>query len=209
MLCQCGCGRKAKFRFKNGKFCCENHVNKCPNSKARRSGPASPFWKRIFSKETLEKMSKSAKKYGEKNPFFGKKHSEETKKHWSKVRKGKNNFTQSGLIKIKERMLGGGASYANSFVKDPSKPQTEVFRLVKQIFPSAEINYPFLNKSLDVAIPELKIWFEYDGNYWHPNKEKDLQRQKLIEEQGWKCIRYKDFVPTEEQLRSDIREVLR
>jgi len=44
---------------------------------------------RIFSEETLEKMSKA--NMGEKNPNFGKKHTKETKRKISQALKGENN----------------------------------------------------------------------------------------------------------------------
>lgn len=89
-------------------------------------------------------------------------------------------------------MLNGGASYCNKFIQNPSRPQVELYNRVKELFPSAILNYQFieLNYSLDIAIPELKIWFESDGTYWHQNTEKDLMRQRKIENFGWKCIRY-------------------
>jgi len=31
ILCQYGCGREAKYQFKNGKWCCENNIAKCPH----------------------------------------------------------------------------------------------------------------------------------------------------------------------------------
>jgi hypothetical protein len=32
-LCEYGCGKKATYRFKNGKWCCEKILNRCPNRK--------------------------------------------------------------------------------------------------------------------------------------------------------------------------------
>lgn len=30
-ICDYGCGREAKFQFKNGNWCCENNIAKCSN----------------------------------------------------------------------------------------------------------------------------------------------------------------------------------
>jgi len=48
------------------------------------------------------------------------------------------------------------------------------------------------------------IAIEYDGSYWHKNKEKDEKRQREIELEGWKFIRYIDCIPTEENLVKDV-----
>lgn len=117
--------------------------------------------------------------------------------------------------KRSEYMLNGGAAYCNQFIQNPSKPQIELYNKIKELFPSAIINYALieLNYSLDVAIQELKIWFESDGSYWHLDDEKDLIRQRKIEELGWKCIRYKadtiKEVPDKNTILKDIERVLK
>jgi len=59
------------------------------------------------------------------------------------------------------------------------------------------------------VISELKIAIEYDGSYWHQDKEKDLKRQKEIEQCGWRFIRYCDFIPSREKLLEDIEQLTR
>jgi len=119
--------------------------------------------------------------------------------------------------KSKQRMLNGGAVHALSFTKNPSKTQVELFNRIKEVYPNAILNYPCLqlNYSLDIAIPELKIWFESDGSWYHQDKEKDLKRQKEIEDLlGWKCIRYFPVdtikqVPSLDQILKDINDILK
>lgn len=64
-----------------------------------------------------------------------------------------------------------------------------------------------LNYSIDVAIPSLNVAIEYDCWYWHQDGEKDAKRQKEIEQQGWKFIRYRDVIPTKEKLMYDINGI--
>lgn len=115
--------------------------------------------------------------------------------------------------KDRRRLLSGQAAYMNSFIKNPSKPQVELYNRVKQIYSSAILNYPFLdlNFTVDIAIPDLKIIIESDGSWWHQDKEKDLERQRKIEQLGWKFIRYKaDFIkniPSAEKVSEDIKNV--
>ena len=44
----------------------------------------------------------------------------------------------------REYMLNGGAAYACSCNKDPSKPQVELYNRVKSLYPSAILNFPCL-----------------------------------------------------------------
>jgi hypothetical protein len=104
-------------------------------------------------------------------------------------------------------MLNGGASYLNKFIKNPSKPQVDLYNKVKELYSSAILNYECLNYSVDIAIPNIKVVIEYDGSWWHQDKEKDLERQRKIEGLGWKFIRYKDKVPSIENLIEDIKNV--
>jgi hypothetical protein len=130
---------------------------------------------------------------------------------------GVNNYSQLESVKEGKRleMINGKASYMSSFIQNPSRPQVELFNLIKELYPSAELNYAIfnLNYNIDVAIPDLKIAIEYDGYYWHQDEEKDLNRQNKCEDLGWKFIRYKgikgkDIVPTKDQIQEDIRRLI-
>jgi very-short-patch-repair endonuclease len=93
---------------------------------------------------------------------------------------------------------------SNNFNNICSKPQFKLFNLVKEEYPNAMLNFPISYYLVDVAIPERKIAIEYDGSYWHKDKEKDLKCQQKIEAHGWSVIRYVDRVPTKVELMKDI-----
>jgi len=175
---------------------------------------------------------------GNKNPFFGKTHTEEVRKIFSENKLGKTYIEMYGEEKtkkinkkkeetwlktigetspfkttkyrenMKEFMLNGGAAHALSFVRNPSKPQIELFNLISEVCPYPIMNYPCLNKSIDIAIPKLSIAVEYDGSYFHQDKEADDIRQKLLESEGWKFLRYLDYIPSKDELLKDIIELL-
>ena len=107
-------------------------------------------------------------------------------------------------------MLNGKAAYMNSFITNPSKPQVELFEMIKEVVPESILNYPIieLNYCIDIGIPDLMIAFEYDGGYWHQDKEADDRRQSEIEKLGWKFIRFKDRIPTMEELKEKINELI-
>lgn len=107
----------------------------------------------------------------------------------------------------KDMMLNGGAAKARRGMKSQSKPQIELFKLVKKLFPNAELEYPCCNKSVDIAIVEHMIAIEYDEPYWHQDKIYDRKRKILIESNGWKCINYTK-IPTLSKLEIDIYSLI-
>ena len=62
--------------------------------------------------------------------------------------------------------------------------------------------------SLDIALPEEKTNIEYDGSYFHQDLEKDKKRDAELGEMGWTVIRYRDYVPTPEELKEDLNRVM-
>lgn len=59
-LCDYGCGKEAKYQFKNGRWCCSKSHNTC----------------------SANKQKNREKKIGKLNPFYGKTHSKEQKEIW-------------------------------------------------------------------------------------------------------------------------------
>jgi len=108
--------------------------------------------------------------------------------------------------RMTKEMLNGKAAYMLSFIKNPSRPQVELFEIIEQLYPQAVLNYPSLNRSIDIAIPDLMIAIEYDGSYWHQDEEADLIRQEELEAVGWKFLRYVDYIPSIEKLKRDLKE---
>ena len=64
-----------------------------------------------------------------------------------------------------------------------------------------------MNKCIDIALPHRKIAIEYDCWYWHQDEEKDRIRQEQLEKLGWRFIRYRDRVPSIEELRNNIYNI--
>ena len=52
MICEYGCGKEAKYQFKNGKWCCSSHYLKCPNYRNKFTGKSNPFYGKSHSNET-------------------------------------------------------------------------------------------------------------------------------------------------------------
>jgi hypothetical protein len=160
------------------------------------------------SETTKQKISKDAKRRyesGNVHPMLGRNHSDEArnkmKKSNKKVWLGRKRPDQSQL------MRNGLAAHCNEFIKNPSKPQVKLFEMIKLLYPSAILNYPHKNYSIDIVIPELKIAIEYDEPYWHKGREEyDRNRQIEIEKGGWKFFRYKKL-PNDNKLNEDLGDL--
>ena len=194
-LCEYGCGNPAVYFFKTSKkWCCSYHHTKCPVFRNNKSEATKGkcYLSKNFIEEQRQRMLNGQSNYMNSIPRNSEK---------EYIRR-KNQ---------RQRMLDGQASYMNSFIKNPSKPQVELYNRIKTLYPSAILNFHLssLNFSLDVAIPDLKIYFESDGSWWHKDKEKDLERQIKIELFGWKLIRYYPVdnikqVPSIDQIKKNI-----
>ena len=234
-FCHYGCGKEATHQFKNGKWCCSNHINKCSenNRKITKSregyrhsektrkkisesnkGRISPMYGKKHTEEAKRKMSNN--QIGEKNSLYGKEYSIEEREKRSEIIK-KFMYSKEGIIyrkKLKNKMLNGRAAWMNKFIKNPSKPEILLREIVKELYPNCEFQYQVFNYSLDTAIPEYKIAIEYDGWYHFDCQEHidyHKKRQRKIEEQGWKFIRYNIFskFPTKNEIENEINKILK
>lgn len=138
---------------------------------------------RHHSEETKIKLREQ--KIGSKNPNFGKHviHSEETRRKISQAKIGKHRDLTFFRVYLINR---------------PTKPQLKLFEKIKFQYPDKEVVMEYLirtkagHRFIDVAVPDLKLGFEYDGPYWHQDKEKDQYRHELIEAEGWQLTHYSD-----------------
>ena len=76
-----------------------------------------------------------------------------------------------------------------------------------------ELNYPFKNFFIDIAIfkNKIKIAVEYDAWYWHAGREDfDAQRDKIMMQAGWHILRVKSNskLPTTAELDKAFDELL-
>ncbi len=58
MICDYGCGKEAKYQFKNGRWCCSKNVSSCEGMKKKNSNSLQG---RIFSKQHKQNLSSSMK----------------------------------------------------------------------------------------------------------------------------------------------------
>lgn len=153
---------------------------------------------RTLSEETKKKIS-----IAHKGLALGRKHSEETKRKISLGNKGKN-LGKHTSEELKQKLryagiefwtnLGNAEKKAFMTRSRISKPQQELYSLLKQVFSDATLEYPIITRKsirfADIGVPSLKIDFEYDDPYWHNRKKtRDDIRDKDVAEVGWATFR--------------------
>ena len=100
------------------------------------------------------------------------------------------------IAEKRKKELKKSGAYGQSLNTKISAPQLELFKMVKEKYPTAVLEYIILDYCLDIAVPDLKLCFEYDGSYWH-DPEKDKIRDEVLFKLGWKVFRFIDTVPNE------------
>ncbi len=135
-------------------------------------------WDKGLTKETDERIAKRAIKIGKalkgrKNPEHSKRLKELYRKHPEKhinyILGQKANGALSGKTYI-EKVFGEALEKNNI---------------------NAEYNYHVGKYWIDYGIPDKKIGFECDGEFWHKDKEKDRKRDSiLLNDYGWKIYRF-------------------
>jgi hypothetical protein len=74
--------------------------------------------------------------------------------------------------------------------KQSSEPEIRILTELMSIFDGVISRYKIRSLELDIYIPTFKIGIEYDGSYYHKNKEsQDKKKNKAIEKEGMKLIR--------------------
>ncbi len=209
-LCDYGCGKIAKYKFKNGKFCCSKFIQNCLSIKNSVSKKVKINWSNNEIREKQINQMKGHKyrsKTTEEKIFL----KNSMKKIWSNP----NSIFNSKEFRKKRRqnMLNGGAIKALKGIKKISKPEIKLRDMVKELYPDCEFQYGIFNYSVDIAIPDYKIAIEFDG-YFHfdteEHKEYHEKRQLKIENEGWKFYRVTMFdkFPTLEEVKKNLLKII-
>lgn len=96
-----------------------------------------------------------------------------------------------------------------------SKAERKMVEIIKEIYGEENCvhNYAVGNCSLDCYLEYkgLKFDIEYDGWYWHKNKqEKDKRRNYWLSKQGWRILRFRanDAIPTPQQIKDGVNYLI-
>jgi len=228
MLCEYGCGQKATYQFKNGKWCCSESINSCPESKRKNSllnkgnkhteeskikiGKSSKG--RVVSEETKRKISIANKG---KQGCLGKKHTAETKRKISKSHFGKTH-TKETKLKISKTNRGmipwnKGKRWSYEIkqkISKSKKGKTKVWN--KGVELSNEVKEK-IHKAKQLILPKIKrkypTFSKIEQLRYNPNKpgEKEIQ----VHCKNHNCINSKEkdgwFTPSYVSLMDRIRAI--
>lgn len=177
-----------------------------------------------FVPEIQEKITETCmKKFGTPSPLENKEIFQKTAKSFNEHYGTKNGIKDLRSVKsLSEKIsrtniekFGGVSPFCNEAVRQnirkilyengscpTSKKQIALYKILKEKYGNCELNYPCDKVSLDcmVVINNQKIDVEYDGWYWHKDKqEQDKRRNFFVESKGYKVFRilaYADRLPT-------------
>ncbi len=193
-----------KLKYKNG------YIHP---SKGKQNKGSSKYMKEnnpMFNKEIVRKANSKENMLKRKKKGFtmeNRNHSKKSKEKISIFREGKTYEEIMGEEKAKKCKINRKKWMRDNPEKTPnyimahrnngkgfiSKPQMELYLLIKQKYLEAELEYPIRTKHsirfADIAIPSQKLDIEYDGMFWHTNKQLDDLRDKHLKEVGWETIR--------------------
>ncbi len=181
-LCEYGCGREAKYQFKNRKWCCENHYTKCINSKKIFSiiNKGKTPWNKekinIYSDELIKKKSEFMKG---NQIWKGRKHTLETKQKIRESNKGRKHTLET---KQKIRESNKGRKHTLETKQKISKKgkgripwnkgKSNIFSIKtrKQIGDSSKLTIELISK-------KYPTFFKIEEMRYNPNKpeEKEIQ----------------------------------
>lgn len=110
-------------------------------------------------------------------------------KRWWKCDYGHPSYKQA----IRERVRRGYGCPICQGENQTSFPEQVIFYYIKQKYPDAQNRYISKGYEIDIYIPSLKIGIEYDGLFWHKNKqEREIKKDKYFSQQGIRIIRIKE-----------------
>lgn len=74
-----------------------------------------------------------------------------------------------------------------------SFPEQAIFYYIKKAYPDAQNRYSDSGFEIDIYIPRLKIGLEYDGSFWHKDKqERELKKDAFYAEKGIRVVHVKE-----------------
>ena len=224
---------KDYVRQHEGGDCCKN----CLQKKAKKI-----LKEKYGENYTLNMNNAFKKKYGVENPMqveeikekvfktqiekYGKvmgcisddERKKGTEKSWSensREKRRKTNLEKYGTewpTQNAEVLSKRNDSFFKNGSTKTSKPQINLYNILKKKYENCELNYPCSNFLLDckIEINNIKIDIEYDGQYWHQDTQRDNLRDEVVNSYGYKILRIKGKhkVPKIEEIEEKINELI-
>lgn len=97
-------------------------------------------------------------------------------------------------------IAGNGCNKCNNAT---SLPEIRIYTELLKIFKDVEHRERFFGKEIDIFLKTFKIGIEYDGSYWHKNKNKDIEKNDYFRKKNISIIRCREK-PLEKLSKLDI-----
>lgn len=111
-------------------------------------------------------------------------------KVWWKCKRG-----HEWKVPIVSRTRDGNGCQKCSAAKSTSFPEKALLYYVRKSFSEPQSNYiskRIKNRELDVFLPEYMIGIEYDGDIWHRDASRDIEKNSLCKKAGITLIRIRE-----------------
>lgn len=113
------------------------------------------------------------------------------------------------LDRVREKIA---ESYLQHGSVPTSKPQIDLYNLLLENYGNCELNYRCGRYLLDcmIMINDIKIDVEFDGKFWHQDKERDDKRDVYVLSKGYKVLRIvgDHYIPSLEQIKQSIDNLI-
>ena len=197
------CEQEAKFQLKNGRWCCREKHQQCPEIRRKNSlknkgkilrkkqKKCRIAWNKNLSKESDERL----RRYGE---TYKRKYAEgKIKSYWKGMKLPSEIKEKISLSMKKAHREGRAHNIGESrWNNQPSYPEKFFMKVIENEFFDKNYikEYPFKKYSLDFAWVHKKKVIEIDGEQheqFEEYKNRDKEKDKLLIENGWQVLRIK------------------
>ena len=157
--------------------------SKCPFCAGKKASEENNF-KKLFPKIAKEWHPSKNKELKPENFTHGSK-----KKIWWLCSKG-----HSYQATINSRTNQRGKTGCPHCTHQSSEPEIRILSELMYFFRKVNSRYKIDGREVDVFLPDYKIAIEFDGSYWHRNKEsKDLEKNSFLKAHSIYLIRVRQF----------------
>ncbi|RPG82459.1 MAG: hypothetical protein CBD69_010915 [Crocinitomicaceae bacterium TMED209] len=157
--------------------------SKCPFCAGKKASEENNFQK-LFPKIAKEWHPSKNKELKPENFTHGSK-----KKVWWLCTK-KHSYQAT----INSRTNQSGKTGCPHCTHQSSEPEIRILSELMCLFKNVNSRYKIDNKEIDIFLSDYKIAIEFDGSYWHRNKEnKDLEKNSVLKSHDIYLIRVRQF----------------
>ena len=157
--------------------------SKCPFCEGKKASEENNF-KKLFPKIAKEWHPSKNKELKPENFTHGSK-----KKVWWLCSK-KHSYQST----INSRTNQSGKTGCPYCTHQSSEPEIRILSELMYFFKKVNSRYKIDGREIDIFLPDYKIGIEFDGSYWHRNKEsKDLEKNSFLKSHNIYLIRVRQF----------------